>query len=1577
MPRIELNGMKPSLILILFLVVCSVPAGWGVTLTPLDLEGKDGKPEELEVVSRDYRIRFELIKGGEVSSLIYTPLNHEFRAENYYKQRFFLFSERIQGVKDEGAAPFDYKVVSDKPGELILEFARPRETLAFDVRKRLTIRDDTPAIRVEVIIENPSAEAGEVAVKVSNGLSLGRVRSVYFLPGADGIITGVDKAEESASVFIYAPELAGAWQGGVNDKGLGGVFAFDWADVDAMQVSMYKTLGSVLETFLRKQEIPAGGTFQFSYTFLPIQNFRVLDGATGDLVGGIVFGEAPGGGWKAGATVPVTIQMAAGAARTAQVAWQWIRRDDATVVTQDKKEIRIEAGKTVNIAAECPAPKDGLYVFHVRVTSPDRPTLEMERALEVGGTKLSFQPTPPAGPQRGTHDADLRVGPAPMDPQFRTIDPAFHTQAIPFLKNAAVGSVKVLFATPADSTLGHVREIAQRGDVDYEYFAIGKIQTPRDALNPIDVRQMLNKVRASAPDVFFSLALNWPLGLGAEASRTLIERVRGGMGLVVTLSDLEQPEWKRLLADAVPVETPSVPPVGVETPALKRFQLGGGRVAVLVCHTSNYRDGGEAALGEWTKISTPPTTVKVSEPDWRGFEYSYARLVQAIQWAGKHDAGPVIASAKIQSQSVRVAVDNPGPPVDGTLSALVRGRNWNEGARAEAKVAIPSGHSEQTLTLDGAASGGAHVVELRLRDAKDKMLAFASVGWDEPARVTMSVLNSPNYRRVGNPGELTIEVAGEPVSGTLQIRIRDRFDRLVLSEDRALDVTKNPQKVSVSLAPIRPLGAYHEITAEFFAKDGGNPVAELSEPVYLLPDHPDDRDRFQLGVADSPERKALHLQALIPTMRDLGFTMHTHSHYDPLLFGTGAGKSTTVGLSPMHAGRYNATGKEASSMDGNVMLPSLLPAADVVPLTKERWQKAARESYEAGAWMLLLDDERRMSGDFDLSETTLAGFRQWLRGRYPGIAALNKTWGADFKDFDSVMPRVRAEVEGKPNQAPWLEFRMFIGDVLGEYFMKKPSEWAAEISPDLSVGEFGIFEPSWTWPIDWSRYAKFYQTTQRYGDTQGVLEDLFRSFAPGTRHSRWMGYSMLAISNGDRLAPWRSLLNGGSAAWYWAMVDNGYWNYGVATSDQRPTAGYAALAKDEFPDLTGGIDRVMLASTFTEDAIVMAYSYPSWVIDTSALGAAAKRTIEEMGLQHHYVNLEGLNAAALREAGTRLLVLQDVSCLSKEQAAALQEFVASGGVVLGVGCLGWRDLHGAPWADGPVSDAVFGLKTGTIEPIKEPVSAILNGKKILVGGAVRGITAADATVLAQAGKVPILTVKRQGKGVAFWLNSDMAERKAIKAGDDNEAAGELDAKVPGARFQLFDEVLKTAGITPRSRIVADGQPVYKNESWYYESPSGRSLFVARHLNEDKPMALTFDRKAFVYDMRTGKFFGETQQIEDILPPGRMKIYALLDDRIASVTLTPQRKQYKRGETAVVQVALQGDKRPVDLNAVRVAVTAADGNEIPAYSSTHLVRDGKLELQIPLALDEPLGAHTVKATDAISHTEGTAVFDVIE
>jgi len=1602
----------------ILLLIGSFQACRAVSLVPLDLDGNDGLPDALEVKLKDYDIRFDLLQGGAVVSLLYKPLKHEFRAEKYYSQNNNLFVDFVRQAEPDpvtgvtpalekgemssaSQTPCEYRILKQTDDELVLEFTNrisssPVAWMPKIVcRREVTIRDDTPALRVMIEVLNTDDQTHPVSLCVYNGLSLGRVESSLYLPAAEGKLTGPDSATEGGSQFLFGSELSGAWTGGVNEKGLGGAVSFEWPDLDAMNVNMWKTVGSSSTVFMRRRDLAAGQSFRTAYTFLPLQGFGTLDGMAGDLAGGVRVGgtanhrqDIAKGELKAGAVVPVTIDLASGTSRDAQVRLVVTRQEDDTTALDETKTVKLVSGQTKTIETQLKIPSDGLYVLKAGVTDAQGTRLLMEKGLEVGRTKRVFTPTLPPQPKLGQRDAGETVGPAMMDAQFKTIDRSFTTRSLPLLKNSAGGTAKVYFMTPADSTLGHVREISQRGDMDYEYFALGKIQVPADTLNFRDVSDFRKDFHSRDSEVLVSLALNWTAGLNPELIRELLDRGRGGMGLVMMARDLEkQPELKAALEQATPLEGEPLPCVAVPVPKVLRFQLGEGRVAIVVCAYSSYRDGGEGALGQWDKVARKDGVSAISEPGWRGFEYSYAWLAQLIQWAARRDSAITISSAEWKGQAVNITLQNAGEPSTGTLTVTARGRRWEVAAQGRAEATLPKGVSEQLVTLDQPMVGGPFAWEIQLHSSEGKLLAFGSAGAKAAEPVKLRIVGAPLYRRAGDPGFLAIEAIGEPLSGTLAVQARDRFDRLVFSERREVQLAGGKAEVSIPLETIRAVGSYFEISAEFTPNGATHPIARVTEPLFLLPDQPEDLGRFVLGVADGAERRALHIQATLSTVQNLGFGQMTHGYYDPLLFSKGLKKSALVGLSPTRNNRYAVTG-EAQKLDGDalIMHPPLLPSEAAIEATTKKWQETARKAWETGAWHLTLDDERRMSGDFDLNPQTLAGFREWLRKRHADIGELNRVWGQNFPSFDAVVPSRKEDIIDKPNVAPWLEFRIYIGEVLGEYFMKKPSEWATEIAPGLSVGEAGIYEPSALWPIDWSRYAKFYTYTQRYGDTQGVLEDLFRSFAPATRHGKWTGYGMRKISDSERLAPWRSLLNGGSSAWYWAMTDTGYWNYGVSTSDQRPTEGYATLAREEFPDLTGGLDQIFLASQFTDDRIAVSYSHPSWLADSAALGAAAKRTIQELGLQFRYINVEDLPDGILEKDGIRFFVLQEVSCLSKSQAEALQKFAAAGGIILCVGKNGWRDLHGAPHAGGSLLDPLLGMDTRNAQPLKRTVAADFEKQKIQIEAALTAVNVAGANVLASAGvdgvTIPVLTMNEVGKGKVFWLNSSLRGRAILRAGDDVEAGNDGASalmNLTDSRLLLFEHIIAAAKITPRAHFVVEGKPVFQNETWYYQSPSGRSRFVAHHLKleEDKPVRVIFDRKAHIYDLRTGKYFGFTSEIEDDFPAGRMKVYALLDEAINAVSAVSEKDQYRRAEVARVDCIIQAGNRPADLNAIRVNVTDAGGGDLPAFRSTQVAREGKLQINLPLALDEPLGKHTVRVTDAISRIEAEAEFEVIE
>jgi len=1619
---------RPGAMASLLLLLGALASGGAFKVTPLDLKGADGVPDAVDVESPHYKFRFLLGESGSAESVIYKPLNHELRAEDYYGNRNHLFRDWVRladpdpatgftrrvdklELETQSRLPAAFSLYAQDEKQLILQFdtdtstAGGQEWMAkIHNRRRLFLRSDSPAILVENKITNADEKPRSILFDVFNSVSLGRAATWVSMPGPEGKVGALDRAEERSSTFLFAPEVVDGWLGGVNDKGLGAGFSFDPLDVDGMQVCLWKTVGSSYHVVMRRQEVPAGQYLRLRYTFMPFTGFGAFDGMNADLAGGCLVGQkatyaadVAQAELKPGATVPVRVFLASGSDREVSVRILCVRKEDNKVVLDETKPLALKVAQTATLTSQVALPEDGLYVLSVVAAGPGA-HLKMEKPLEVGKTRLVYAAAPSPGEKRGTRDGGAALGPPKHDPQFKTLDLKFVTPHYPLLKPHAKGPVKALFLTPADSTLAHVREICQRADLTPEHVAVTKIQTPQYELHPGEVSEFRQKLRAGEPQVLVTLGIHWQIGLKRAAVKETLERVRAGMGAVVAVRDLAQePELRNALAEGAEVKEAPWPAIAVSSPAVRRFTLGKGRLALVVCDWSDYRDGGRAAIAGWTdlRVGDPPLTV--DELRWRGFEYAYARLGQCIRWAAGQDSPITITAASLHHDLVVVDVHNASDekekPLRVKLTANARTPRWDLRASGEAGAEVPPGASQHEVPLDSAPPDGRLVLELDARDPGNKVLAFGSVAVVRDEWVALRVVPEPRYQSAAAPGKCAIELEGGIRAGRLEVEITDRFGRLLLEHRQEAELQNGKARVELPLEGLSPRCVYHEVVARFLV--GDELLAEGSGELFFLPSQPPYAEGFVPGVWGAPERKALQLQAMLKTTHDLGLTLHSHCYDDRVLYATGGSKTAHVPLSAKT--RYAKAGEEPKLDSGRlIMHPPLLPSQEAIQATKAAWQAKVREQFESGARHVGIDDERRMSDDFDFHPQTLAGFREWLKGRYANIDELNKTWGTKYADFPQVVPKRRKELGDSPNLAPWLEFRMFIGKVLGDHYMQAPVEWAAEISPELSVGEWGIYEPSAAWPVDWSQVAKCYKHTARYGGTQGVLEELFRCFAPGTRHGQWQGYGMRQVSPGRRIAPWLSLLNGGSFCWFWEMRDNGFLNYAVLTSDLRPTEGYAALAKDEFPDLTGGIDRVILASRFLVDPIAIAYSYPSWLADEAALARDAKTIVEELGFQHRLVNMADVATGQLEKDGCKVLILQAASCLSPEQVDAVRRFVDAGGIALCIGRTGWRDLHGAPHADGPLTDTLIGVVTARATPVGRTMETAEGGAHLWLHVADQGVEAKDAEVLAsvvleeegrgagvegrgeegkkgpaqEGGLVPVWTVRELGKGKVYWLNASLG---AHREGED---------KLRESHRAVVDHIIAMAGIKPRCRLFGQEEPVLDAETWYYATPSGRSLFVAHYLARPRkePVYVHFRQKAHIYEMREKRYCGETDAIHEQFPEGRMRVYALLDYRVTKVAVEPDPPKCAPGEVVRVTCAVVPygkEPQEPDLHAFRVQVLDASNRELPAHTTVVLAPGGKASVTVPTALNLPPGKYTVIATDAVTGAEGRKYFQVVK
>jgi len=1596
----------------MFFVVIGNSAGSPITVEPEDTQGADGIPEYVHVHTNWYKLRFTLSEQGSAESMVFKPLNHELRAENYYSNRNNMFRGWARAAEPNAGTGVtrkinstelrtltrtqaSYQVKEHNDRHLVIAFRWRNTTvtnpswfgkLAFE--RTLTFRQDTPLVEVIERVTNEDDVAHPILFDVYNSVGLGRVKSACYLPDPDGKQVGIDIAEERGSRFIHAPEITASWIGGVNEQGLGGAFSFDWADIDAMEINMWKTVGASYYVAMRRRQLEAGQSLQFRYTFLPVTGMSALDGMAEDLAGGLLVGKAancfedvvpPD---SVGKTIPVRLHLFSGLNRDVRVALTCIRQDDNKKTFSSEVDLTLKTAERVEHVLSLPLPAQGLYVLQADVYEEDKTILTMRKPITAGRTRLMFTAVEPTGEKRGTRDAGFTFGAPTLNEQFRTIDRDKVTPHETWLKQHANGAIKAMFLTPADSTLGHVREITQRADMPYDYFAVTKIQTPRDALNPQELRRFQQQLTDSDAKVLCTLAINWQAGLKQRLIARLLDRVReDGLGVVLFVRNMsKQPLLGQALEEATRIndtESP-LPSVAIIAPKTERYQLNKGRIAIVTCNWTHYRDGGEAALGNWKALQVGKREAAVPEFSWRGFEYSYARLAQLMRWAAGQDTTVTVQRAKQKGNEVTITLLNRGGAMPATMRVMLRTPRWQAIPISESQVTIDAGQSRHVFKLPDTNHAA---LEVTLLDKNSRTIAFGAVAVPGSNLATLSVEPVIAYRKVSDRGSVTVQVKSTLApTGRLVSKLIDRFGREVLSREDYVNLDKGKGSVQISLEGFEPRGIYHELVVQFYAV---GKLAEATGMIMLLPEEVPFKDRMVIGMADGAERRALHIQGVIPTSRELGITMHTHNHYDPVLYASGGVSGGSVMIRPTQS-RYLLRGEKPKlNAKKLTMEPPLAPDESREQQFKKQWQARAKALLDRGAFQIHIDDERRMSGDFDYHPQTLARFRQWLTKRYNSIEALNKSWQTSFASFDEVMPKTRSDLQEGGSLAPWLVFRMFIGDMLGEYYMRKPAEWAAELG-DISVGEMGIYEPSTNWPVDWSKYAGVYKYTCRYGGTQGVLQELFRSFAPNTRHGRWMGYGMREISGGRRINPWNSLLHGGNFIFYWAMVDSGYWNYGVNTSDQRPTRGYAALAKEEFPDLTGGIDQLIIASQFIDDDIAIAYSYPSWLVSKTALASNVKLVTEELGYQHRYASLESIENGELQRRGDKVLILQNLNCISANQANAIEQFAKSGGVVLAFGNSGQRDLNGALHSKGNVLDGILGIDTRNASTLYRPMDITDADRSLRFDVPLKGAVAVDAQVMLgtklDGQDVPILTRRNVGSGSIYWLNVTLHRHQKVQLGGVNDEQSVTQTGPQSQRqshWLLLDRLIRTAGIEPRMQVRAAGKTerVHGGEAFAYQSPTGRSMYLARYISPAVEGAATVSLKpkGHIYDLRQHKYLGSNKSFDDAFGSGRVNVYAVLPYAVRAVDVSLSGTEFAAGGSVKVTCRVDPDRGQADMHALRLNVIDPAGNSIAAHQTVLLAYDGKASCSIPLALNAATGKYRVQVMDVASGLKGEASF----
>src|ERR1700722_6738320 len=109
--------------------------------------------------------------------------------------------------------------------------------------------------------------------------------------------------------------------------------------------------------------------------------------------------------------------------------------------------------------------------------------------------------------------------------------------------------------------------------------------------------------------------------------------------------------------------------------------------------------------------------------------------------------------------------------------------------------------------------------------------------------------------------------------------------------------------------------------------------------------------------------------------------------------------------------------------------------------------------------------------DFDFSPASLAGMREWLRGQYGSLDALNREWGTGFVGWNDVVPITTTSAMREPgeNFSRWSDFKAWM-DVAYAHALRAGTDAIHAADPTALAAMEGTQPPGWG-GYDYSRLA--------------------------------------------------------------------------------------------------------------------------------------------------------------------------------------------------------------------------------------------------------------------------------------------------------------------------------------------------------------------------------------------------------------------------------------------------------------------------------------------------------------------------
>ncbi len=1032
-------------------------------------------------------------------------------------------------------------------------------------------------------------------------------------------------------------------------------------------------------------------------------------------------------------------------------------------------------------------------------------------------------------------------------------------------------------------------------------------------------------------------------------------------------------------------------------PLLAVSEYGKGRIAAFTYRGGTIADDKDRPCGLLPLMSEWNQDLAPESPGFKYFEYQFSLLAKAVLWAAGKEPGILIDEINANSDGLRLVVNNKEKMEEVYVELKVQDEYGDMVVKNEEIIRISPEKNELKLSYTATLPSGLNLIDIQLKDNKGAVInwASASIEIEQPISISKIDVDKAFY----NPGDevrVQVRLNGELRSTLfLKAEVVDGFDRVI-----AKDIKRVDSKTIIFNLPLnQPLNYLFYIKVSLNNNEELWDTYALSRSVvFPLKENAHTGDPnlvvWSSFVGGTSGFNNYIWPYLNQRLSNIGVTGTVFNSYDRVTSYLESCLKNNIGLIVKHGG----IGGKAMPKDESEH-PVREPDVLIRPSERSGATSKVQSYLSYGATELMGGDENRFAHldlDVSFSPYSLIMFREWLKGRYPSLEALNNQWGTSFKDWHEVKPFTLKEtkVRGDNNFSSWSEHRAFNEFTFANYF-GNIKDGAEDANPNFRMGISGTQQVTPYYGYDYWLLSKTLTSMQCYFGVDELV-----SFADERFDIRkWGGYGQ--VGSTGKFYLYDHFFRGGT----------GY-NIWCSRLLFSPDMTYSKLGKtfeEHYAPIKNGLGRLLIESDYIKQPIGIHYSQKSchvaYALDEFYLWKASRegfqKLAENSGFDIKHISYEQIEDGELKNI--KVLYLPCSYSLSDKEVVAIKEFVRNGGLLISQMGTGMADGYGKVYKDKGSLDEVLGIRRTNYELIKRNGRITstssehgFNIPEVPVKSYETGISATTAKVLAQINKSPVAFLNSYGEGKALYLACDIfpvySGQTIFSVADiligydkgafNSERNSGSNSKYAYSVEEFLKDILGTVGLKERV-IITDpkGQPVPFVKVSLFEKDDIQYFAIIRDYDLSKNLAkaeinveIKFPISGYIYEIMEDESYGFTDSVKTIFGSDTVKVYSVLPYKVDDIKVSMGDETFQRGSAVQYQITV-GSNENVSTHTLRMEVFDPEGQLYTPYCENITATSGEASGYIPLAFNDKVGDWSITIRDLTSGSKTTLEFTV--